>query len=342
MGNSILRASVVMFLLLTAPSCGGSDDADGGNGGSSGGSGGTGGNTTNDSGTGGSFLDAAPAEGSVQECDDNVRPVYVLARDEAHGTIHRFEPDSLTFESVAAVDCPETQDWGVSSMAIDRSYGAWIEWGGLHDGPDDPYPKRLDRIDLATGVCSPNQGKLPTVEQWGSPLGMAFVTDTSGGSAERLFFVDTSTRVYGLGGTEAIGRFYDGGGLTFSGVELSGTGGGRLFMLIMNWTPEWDHPCTAENPCYPTVHLGEVNKNDGTAISNVELPDVPAMGISSGGFAFAHWGGHFWVFISKDFGPTHVYDYDPVADLTVLAKSDGPDGVVGAGVSTCAPLEMPK
>ncbi len=46
--------------------------------------------------------------------------------------------------------------------------------------------------------------------------------------------------------------------------------------------------------------------------------------------------------ISKDFGSTKVWDYDPVADTTLLATSSGPDGVLGAGVSTCASLEMPK
>jgi hypothetical protein len=53
-------------------------------------------------------------------------------------------------------------------------------------------------------------------------------------------------------------------------------------------------------------------------------------------------GGHFWVFESANFRPTKVHDHDPVLATTAVVKSDGPDAVVGAGVSTCAPLEVPK
>jgi len=332
-----------MGLLLA---CGSGDESDGANAaggaGASGAAGGAGALPPQDSGV---ILDGAlPDASDPTACGDQVRPIFVLTQTGAP-VIHRFDPAALTFSQVVAISCPGTDGWTVASMAVDRSYHAWIEWGGTPNGESDPFAKRLDRIDLATGGCDTDRGELPKVVEWGTPLGMAFVTDTNGGSAERLFFVDTSTRLYGLSATGALGQYYEfkpGEGTVFSGVELSGTGEGRLFNMIMNWTPEFDHPCTAQDPCGPTVHLGEVDKATGKAISNVEVPDVEAMGISPGGFAFAHWGGHFWFFISKDFGPTRVYDYDPVAKKTVLTKSDGPDGVVGAGVSTCAPLQMPK
>ncbi len=282
--------------------------------------------------------------GSVPDCSEEVRPIFVMTH-ETPATIHSFDPPSLTFTSLLQVDCPDTLDWKVSSMAIDRGYHAWVQWGALADGPDDSYFKRLDRIDLATGVCEPNYGQGQVVSDWGGPLGMAFVSTAEGSDIEQLFFVDKAVNLYQLGGQTTLGQYYDfkpGEGTSFSGVELTGTGEGRLFNLIMNWTPEWDHPCTAQDPCPPTVHLGEVNKGDGTAISNTELPNVPAMGISPGGFAFAHWGGRFWIFESLDFGPTEVYEYDPIANEATLVKSDGPDGVVGAGVSTCAPLALPR
>ena len=336
-------------LVVLSSSCGSSDENDPGTSGAGGtagasGSAGFGGTTNPDAGdSGGSFLDGSPGDGG-DGCEENVRPIFVLTQG-TPSTIHSFDPQTLSFASVVDVVCPDTADWVVSSMSVDRSYHAWVEWGALANGQGDPYSKRLDRIDLATGNCEPDFGKLPSVDEWATPLGMAFVSDANGSAAERLFFVDNATKLYPLAGTAPLGPFYEfkpGEGTVFSGVELTGTGEGRLFTMIMNWTPEWDHPCTAANPCPPTVHVGEVDKTNGSAISNVEVPDVEAMGISPGGFAFAHWGGHFWIFISKDFGPTKVYDYDPVAISTSLAMSDGPDGVVGAGVSTCAPLEFPK
>jgi hypothetical protein len=286
----------------------------------------------------GAHIIVPDSDGGTTDCNDNVRPIYVLNRETLPGTIHRFDPGSLTFTEVLVPACPDSSGWEVASMAIDRAYHAWIRWSRR---VEDKLENRLDRVNLATGTCDANYAAPPIA----AGLGMAFVSDSSMSAAEHIFFVDASTNLYRLGDSEPIGHFYDfqpGQGTQFSGLELTGTGEGRLFTMIMNWSFEWDHPCTAENPCYPTVHLGEFNKVNGTAISNIEVPDVKALGISPGGLAFAHWGGHFWFFISKDFGPTLVYDYDPLTNKTLLARSDGPAGIVGAGVSTCAPLEFPK
>lgn len=329
MRSAAVSALAALFLFAC------SDDSSSGSGGAgaaaAGGAGGVGGGFQ--SGTGGS----APL------CADNVRPIFVLVQT-TPPVIYSFDPFTLTFAPVQPVECPNTDGWAVSSMAVDREYHAWIEWGAPATGPTDPYVKRLDRLDLATGACEPGYAETPMVEEWGSPLGMAFVSDSNGSSAEHLYFADPSTRTYPIAGGGPLGPYYvfkPGEGTTFSGVELTGTGAGRLFMMIMNWTPEWSHPCTANDPCLPTVHIGEVDKASGSAITNEEVIDIPAFGISPGGFAFAHWGGKLWVFESPDFGPTKVYSYDPETGATALEKSDGPDAVVGAGVSTCAPLEVP-
>jgi|GEM_PF-2438294 len=301
---TIVCPFVVLATAALVASCSGDGDSGQGAAGAAGSAGvaGDGGGGASDAGT---FLDGSyhGDGGDVPACDENVRPVYVLARGATADMIHRCDPATLTFSEVVQVQCPDTADWSVTLMAIDRSSHAWIEWGGPVTGPGERYAKRLDRVDLATGDCQIDQGKLPVAD---GPLGMAFVTDTAGSSGEHLFFIDKSTKLYALGGTSAIGQFYQfkfGEGTEFSGAELTGTGAGRLFVMITNWTPEWDHPCTAQNPCSPTVHLGEIDKGTGAAISNVEVPDVEALGISSGGIAFAHWGGHFWFMISKDFGP---------------------------------------
>ena len=90
------------------------------------------------------------------------------------------------------------------------------------------------------------------------------------------------------------------------------------------------------------VGFGEVDKATGTSVTELTVPDLAPFGLSPVGFAFAHRGGHFWFFTSLNFEATKVYDFDPVASTTTLVKSDGPRGVVGAGVSTCAPLATPK
>ncbi|PRQ01264.1 hypothetical protein [Enhygromyxa salina] len=286
--------------------------------------------------------------GGPDMCGEVVdNPIYVLTRGSENNEpeqIFGFDPETLAFEWVVDVVCAGTEGWAVSSMAVDRNRHAWIQWGSPANGPSEPYPKRLDRLNLDTGECLPDQGQLPMSDEWASGMGMAFVSETEGSGTEQLFFVDHATYVYPVGGDPAIGKYYEfqqGQGTVFSGTELTGTGEGRLFILIMNWSFEFDHPCTADNPCGPEIHLGEVDKQDGTALSNVELPDIDGLGLTPGGFAFAHWGGRFWIFISENFGPTKVYDYDPVEHTNTLVSDDGPAAVVGAGVSTCAPIVFP-
>ena len=57
-------------------------------------------------------------------------------------------------------------------------------------------------------------------------------------------------------------------------------------------------------------------------------------------FAFATWGGDFWLFVrTYGFGQTtDVYRVQPNGVMTMFAQNTGMD-VVGAGVSTCAPSE---
>lgn len=281
-----------------------------------------------------SFADGGEAGSST--CDTRVRPIFVLAQG-TPPTISSFDPATLTFAHVQNVVCPGTTGWDAASMSVDRTFHAWIEWQNTGTGATT----RLDRLDLATGACEPDAAKLPVP----SLLGMAFVSAGANSAAESQFFVDTSSQLYALGSSTPLGQYYhfkSGEGTEFSGVELSGTGAGRLFMMIMNWTPAFNHPCTAQTPCAPTVHIGEVDKTNGAAISNAEVLGIPAFGISPGGFAFAQWGGLLWVFESPSFGPTKVYAYDPVAATSALKKSDGPNAVVGAGVSTCAPYVAPN
>ncbi|UQA57174.1 hypothetical protein [Polyangium aurulentum] len=331
---SLVAAVSSLLLLAACSSTGNADTTNGGNGGNgNGGHGGDGGGISFD-----------PSDAGDAACADNVRPIFVLTQG-TPAMIHSFDPQTLTFAPVQKIECPDTKDWVVASMSVDRNYRAWVEWGTNNPQDVNPYYKRLDRIDLATGACTPNTGKLPDADHYTQALGMAFVSDSNGSSAESLFFIDKQTKIYPLGATDPIGQWYKfkpGEGTTFSGLELTGTGAGRLFAFVMNWTPEWSHPCTPENPCGPTVHIGEVSTKDGSAISNEEVTEIPAFGNNGGGFAFAHWGGLFWVFEALNFGPTHVYKYDPELKKAELVKTDGPNAVVGAGVSTCAPLTIPK
>jgi hypothetical protein len=77
------------------------------------------------------------------------------------------------------------------------------------------------------------------------------------------------------------------------------------------------------------------DKVTGGAITTYNLPTLAATGA---GYAFAHWGGDFWVFLIKMGEPsTTVYQVDGTNGTIKGTTPTTARTIVGAGVSTCAP-----
>jgi len=104
-------------------------------------------------------------------------------------------------------------------------------------------------------------------------------------------------------------------------VELTGTGDGRLYAFGL--------PTPAKS-----ATLVEVDEATAAVLTSIALP----LGDTNSSFAFAHWGGDFYLFIAPGPSePTEVTRYRPSdGSLTLVGKLGAT--VVGAGVSTCAPL----
>ena len=66
--------------------------------------------------------------------------------------------------------------------------------------------------------------------------------------------------------------------------------------------------------------------------------DEPSLASQGAGYAFAHWGGNFWVFLQKmNETYTTVYEVDgQTGQIKSMTPAQGRT-IVGAGVSTCAP-----
>jgi hypothetical protein len=96
--------------------------------------------------------------------------------------------------------------------------------------------------------------------------------------------------------------------------ELTGTADARLIGF-------WTSPVT----------IGQIDKTTAAVISQTPLPAIAP----AGGFAFSFWGGDFWLFTAGN-----VYQYTPPT-ATAPSVATYPFTVVGAGVSTCAPLTPP-
>ena len=58
-------------------------------------------------------------------------------------------------------------------------------------------------------------------------------------------------------------------------------------------------------------------------------------------WAFAFWGGRFWIFLKRDSdASTYVYAMDATTGALTTALSNTGRTIVGAGVSTCAPVNV--
>ena len=87
--------------------------------------------------------------------------------------------------------------------------------------------------------------------------------------------------------------------------------------------------------------MANLDKTDASVIDSYVLPGFPSPG-DIDCFAFAHWGGRLYIFM-RLYGmgnTTNVYVSDPETESFEMVLEDVGFDVVGAGVSTCAPVTI--
>lgn len=191
-------------------------------------------------------------------------------------------------------------DSNTFSMAIDRYNTAWILYQSGR-----LFKVRLDDLRCNEVVL---RGRSPTLVLFG----MGFSTNDSGGGetlylgGDGLWKADPKTlEVSRIGSTEL--------GDTF---ELTGTGDGQLYG-------------------YASIN-GTVLHIDKTSGQTLERLRTPALGSS---WAFAQWGGDFWLFVGSGTARSSVIRYSPTMKTSTVALEDSGIEIVGAGSSTCAPYK---
>jgi hypothetical protein len=240
--------------------------------------------------------------------DADATYVYVVTE---QNELFSFYPPDLSFKLIGTLVCPVVGNATPFSMAVDRRGVAYVLY---NDG-------NLFRVSTATAACTgttfaPNQDGFAT-------FGMGFASDV-GGPAERLYVSDNdfdgTLRGLGFIDTTSFGLSFIGSfGTPIRRSELTGTGDGRLFAYWPDNVPGGGS------------HLTELNKATGHVVAQTNLP----IGDTNDAFAFAFWGGDFWIFTSTG-GVTDVNRFRP-ADGTTTTPTTHPSTIVGAGVSTCAP-----
>jgi hypothetical protein len=275
----------------------------------------------------------------TQCADASATLIYVVTE---QSNLYSFDPNAIgsaasPFARIGPIVCPPGPN-GASmpfSMAVDSAGIAYVvfESGDLY------------RVSVANAACAltsfvPGQMGFSTrfgmgFAQNGSGIGetlyVASDDDGGAGASSQLGSIDIST--FAL---RSIGTFVP----FLNSAELTGTGAGELFAFFA------PADCAGSKNCAASV-IAQVDPATAQVIGQSGLPF--GQGIA---WAFAFWGGDFYTFTatpagqpgSDAVGATVVHLFRP-ADGTIVAVADGPIGpagpelVVGAGVSTCAPQE---
>jgi hypothetical protein len=254
-------------------------------------------------------IDAMPLDAYRNDCPDADSTLVYLVTEQ--NELLSFFPPDASFKKIGNLACPATTMGATPfSMGVDRKGIAQVLY---NDG-------ELFRVSTANASCQATPFKANTTF---TNFGMAYAT-IGAGPMEELFImandgtlgkVDFVTNTPQLIGYTAP---------TLSNAELTGTGDGRLYAFYAD-----DNGLDG---------IAEVNKTNAKVIGSDPLPNVNMTNGSGGGggWAFAFWGGDFYLFTGDTASTVTRYRLSDKS-IKVIASYSGL--IVGAGVSTCAPSQ---
>jgi hypothetical protein len=283
---------------------------------------------TNFSGTG---VGGSASTGGGNGCTTAATLVYVLSTD---NDLYSFNPLQKAFKKIGPLGCNTTMQ--PNSMAVDRDAVAYVNYVETDPVFGGDTAGAVYKVSTADASCKPTSINLGA--GW-FRLGMGFSSDAAMGAAEKLFITGTGDVAGGsspgLGridlGTNSVvplGQFT--GALAGQNAELTGTGDARLFGFFTTSPVE-------------VAEIDKVNK-PGAILKTTKLPKVE----TPAAWAFSFWGGDFYLYTAPDttLNPnrtTNVSRYRPSDGTTDPAYMTNIGfTIVGAGVSTCAPVAPPQ
>jgi hypothetical protein len=240
-----------------------------------------------------------------------------------------FDPRLLPadpYSLIGNLDCPAGAPWpewggGLTatpfSMSVDRNATAWVLYTS-----GEIFHVSTDDATCVNSNFTKGQADFKL-------FGMGFVSDSPGSNEETLFIAGGPVDATGSG---RLGRI-DGLAVTDIGQlptaeyspELTGTGDAELFGYY---------------PGTQSSMVANIVKNSAAHGQSWDMAGLPG-GVSA--WAFAHWGGEFYIFITEGDGflvpfNAQVLKLDPTTGNTTTELTNTGKVVVGAGVSTCAPV----
>jgi hypothetical protein len=272
--------------------------------------------TSRNNGDDGSGGDGGNGDGNGSNgdgCSDASKLVYVL---DDMNNLSKFDPMTKTFSVIGPMKCqPSSILFTPFSMAIDRQANAWVLYS-------DGSAGEVFKVNTSDLTCTPTgwNTQLGLVE-----FGMGFSTDVPGGTTDKLFVaggsgpsVPSST----LATLDTTSMTATRKGTVSGWPELTGTGSAELWGFF---------------PSAGGTRIEKLDKAVGTGLTTYQLPTLAGMPVA---WAFAFWGGDFWVFLMKGSeSKTTVYQVNgTTGQIKGMTSANPGQAIVGAGVSTCAPI----
>lgn len=267
--------------------------------------------------------------------DAGTTVIYTITSSPSSDHLLAYDPPSNSFSLIGSIQCPGTDPRDSPfSMAVDQTGTAYTVFnsGGLFE----LHPS-------ASGVTCVQVGSVIASGGVNSTFGMGFSEDAVGGGES--LYIAGSLQPYELArvgvpgfAVQPIAALAP----TLFHPELTGTGAGDLFAFS-------GADCALSSMCTPGPEQGDCEQCSTSAIAQIDKTTAKVTGFDvledlplGSGWAFAFWGGQFYIFTA----PTSVAmgsivtRFDPTTGALQRIQSY-PEVIVGAGVSTCAPLVAP-
>ena len=234
------------------------------------------------------------------DCEETSELVYVIDRERE--ALYLFNPLDLSFDFLGDLDCG-VYSGTPASMSVSRDGVAYVRYSdnSVYD------------VDLQTMNCQPTSYQT----NFGS-FGMGYATETEGAWQDDLYIANANQIAIVNTNTWNLTML----GQLPSQSELTGNADGELWAML---------------PLESPAALMKIDIDTGRTTQTINLSGMPNPS-SIDTFAFATWGGDFWLFIRQNgMGEsTDIYKVSSSGAMNKVASDTGMD-VVGAGVSTCAP-----
>ncbi|MEO8699182.1 MAG: hypothetical protein ABI867_04035 [Kofleriaceae bacterium] len=248
--------------------------------------------------------------GNTDNCSEAAKLIYTV---DENNTLATFDAVTKQFNSLGTLNCPASGGASPFSMGIDRNAGAWVLYSS----------GELFSVNTETLAC--------VKTTWSSPnglrqFGMGFSTNTVGGTEDTLYIAGGASPTQTTSALQKLNT----ASLTSQPVgtvtgwpELTGNGNAELW----GWFP-------SANGSTPRVE--QIDKTTGAPLTTYMLPTLSG---TPAAWAFAFFGGDYFIFLMRDSDDaTTVYQIDGTNGSIKGMTPTNTRTIVGAGVSTCAPV----